>query len=36
MIQLKVKGVMSGFDTRIRTQSEVDSCKHIVLTNGSK
>ena len=35
-IQLKVKGVMSGFDTRIPTQSELDMCRHIVLTNNSK
>ena len=29
-IQLKVKRVMSGFDTRIITQSELDTCTHIV------
>ena len=36
MIQLKVKGLMSGFDTRILTQSELDTCKHIFLTHDSK
>ena len=35
-IQLKVKGVMSGFDTRIPTQIKLDTCKHIILTNDSQ
>ena len=36
MIQLKVKGVISVFDTRIPTQSELDTCKHKILTNELK
>ena len=35
-IQLKVKGVISEFDTRIPKKSKLDTCKHIVLTNDSK
>ena len=35
-IQLKVEGVMSGFDTRITTQSKLNTCKHIVLTKDYK
>ena len=29
MIQLKLKGVMSGFDTRIPTQKKLDMFKYI-------
>ena len=35
-IQLKVKEVVWRFDTRIPTQSNLDTCKHIFLTNNSK
>ena len=35
-VPLKVNGVMSSFDTRIPTESELETCTHIVLTNDSK
>ena len=35
-IPLKVKGLMSGFGTRIPKKHEFDSCAHVVLTNDSR
>ena len=32
MILLKVKGLVSGFDTRIPTKHELSTCVHVLLT----
>ena len=35
-IPMKVKGAMSGFDTRIPTHHKLNTCAHAVLNNGPR